>query len=532
MAVKRFPQLNHQRIDDNPAIQIFGRRFYKDQTEIEYLAEFLLVFLSQKYIENPAASFNIGFPGEEDVKTWPVDTPLKYKPLEHLPLKLFSFLTSSKLETRHDCHKKRFGHIISNLKGKIETDFNMSEEQVIDLLEPLLSGFVGVSANRTWCTQVFLPVSEGLVAGETIWKRIKGSQNPNISWEAAVKQGLFTFSNHDFMARGGEILYLQLCNLIRFLDSAELADFERKNDFKAGSGKQSLENITNNLVALFEETSSISKLTKWIEDADPETQELIRRQDAKCGWCPEESWPEAFLFAHEFANISLAAIDPLEKIEMLTFCCVLQVMRSICSQAVRYSTAMTNELREIGGSTGFIWLVTPPKLDDVVLKETAKQNLIRVQEVIFSSLKYSGIRPPAPDGNGRIKDFAKDADEQSQELFIHLGKRIGFIAPRTGPGARFIMSEKILRFLVLALIPPGEKMTLKSFTDRMFCHYGMAVAGTGLKNAIRWTFPRQQLQSLESQKQWFENSLKATGFLIPLSDAVSQVQNPFNQKKV
>lgn len=91
MAVKRFPQLNHQRIDDNPAIQIFGRRFYKDQTEIEYLAEFLLVFLSQKYIENPAASFNIGFPGEEDVKTWPVDTPLKYKPLEHLPLKLFSY---------------------------------------------------------------------------------------------------------------------------------------------------------------------------------------------------------------------------------------------------------------------------------------------------------------------------------------------------------------------------------------------------------------------------------------------------------
>ncbi|MCC8991010.1 MAG: hypothetical protein LM514_00040, partial [Streptococcus sp.] len=32
----------------NPAIRLYGRRFYKDQTPIEYLAEFLLVFASPK----------------------------------------------------------------------------------------------------------------------------------------------------------------------------------------------------------------------------------------------------------------------------------------------------------------------------------------------------------------------------------------------------------------------------------------------------------------------------------------------------
>lgn len=532
MKDKRFPQLNHQRIDENPAIQIFGRRFYKDQTEIEYLAEFLLVFLSPKFITNPDQSFSIGFPSDEDLNTWPVDTTLKYKPHEHLPLKLFSFLTSSKLETRHACHKKRFEQIISKLKTEIETDYNMSEEQVINLLEQLLSGFVGVSANRTWCTQVFLPVSKGLIAAETMWKRIQGNNNPHIFWEDSINQGYFTFTNHDFMARGGEVLYLQLCNLKRFLDSSEITNFERENKFKPGSARQALEDITDNLIKLFEETAPISKLTKWIEDADPETQNLIQRHDASCGWVPEESWPEAYLFANEFANICKAAIDPLEKIEMLTFCCVLQVLRSICSQAVRYGTVMTDKLKKMGGCNGFIWLITPPSLDDQVLKETAKQNLMRVQEIIFSSLKYPGILPPSPNTKGRIKNYDKEADKHSQELFIHLGKRIGFIAPRTGPGARFIISEKILRYLVLALIPPGSKMTLKSFTDRMFCHYGMAVAGTKLKRAIRWTFPRQQLQSAEPQKQWLENSLKATGFLIPLSDAVSQIQNPFNQNKI
>ena len=48
----RFPdngEIGENQADQrNPAIRLYGRRFYKDQTPIEYLAEFLLVFASSK----------------------------------------------------------------------------------------------------------------------------------------------------------------------------------------------------------------------------------------------------------------------------------------------------------------------------------------------------------------------------------------------------------------------------------------------------------------------------------------------------
>lgn len=60
MLIPRFPNLpydsdiaGHRRKQGvvNPAIQIYGRRLYKPQTEIEYLVEFLLVFISKKRLE-------------------------------------------------------------------------------------------------------------------------------------------------------------------------------------------------------------------------------------------------------------------------------------------------------------------------------------------------------------------------------------------------------------------------------------------------------------------------------------------------
>ena len=523
--VPRFPQLSHQNIDDNPAIQIFGRRFYKDQTEIEYLVEFLLVFLSPKYVDDRDTGWKSGLPNREILDNWPKNTSLKYSPEPRLGLKLFSFLGSSKLETRHECHKDHFKQILTNLKDRIETDYDISKNEVLEILEQLLCGFVGVAANRTWCTQVYLPVSQQLVACETIWKRLKGKKNLEITWEEAVAQGLFTFSQHVFLARGGEALYLQLCNLIRFFGTTELLEFEKKNGFNPGEGEKLIRALNTGIESFFQQTTPIDELCQWIEGADQETQGFIKRQSAQCGWCPEESWQEAYMFAYEFANICRSSIDPLEKIEMLTMCCVFQVLRSLCAQACRYSELMTDALHGLGGATGFCWIVTSEKLDDPALRETSKNNLVRMQEIIYSALRHPDILPPARAGR---TNYEKKADEQGHELFVQLAKRIGFIIPKTGPGARMVISDNILRYLVLALIPSGESRTLQSFEDRLYCHYGMAINGKALEKAVRWTHPRQMLQISNAENNWLEENLLAAGFLIPLSDAVSQVRNPFS----
>jgi hypothetical protein len=55
----RFPangESGEQQADQrNPAIRLYGRRFYKDQTPVEYLAEFLLVFASPKQQDGEGA---------------------------------------------------------------------------------------------------------------------------------------------------------------------------------------------------------------------------------------------------------------------------------------------------------------------------------------------------------------------------------------------------------------------------------------------------------------------------------------------
>ncbi len=43
-------------------------------------------------------------------------------------------------------------------------------------------------------------------------------------------------------------------------------------------------------------------------------------------------WAEGYLFAVELARICRANIDPIERIELLTVGCALQVLRSLCAQ--------------------------------------------------------------------------------------------------------------------------------------------------------------------------------------------------------
>jgi hypothetical protein len=79
---------------------------------------------------------------------------------------------------------------------------------------------------------------------------------------------------------------------------------------------------------------ALDKIALLIDQIDGET---ARRTDGEgdderftnCGWCPEDSWMEGYLFAVEFLRVCQAEIDPIEMIEMLKLCCGFQVLRSL-----------------------------------------------------------------------------------------------------------------------------------------------------------------------------------------------------------
>jgi len=528
MMITPFPDLILQldKEDANPAIQLFGRRFEKDQTPIEYLAEFLLVFVNEKRVDGISNKWSFGFPDIESLEKWPTSDPeLRYCAPARLIVKLFSFLGSSKIETRHPCHQKHFKNIHEILQEQIETIQSIRPDQVLSLIEQALVGFVGIAQNRTWCTHTFLPVSSGLMAGETIWNHKNSQTEPNLKWKDSVERfyKYYDFSKHRFMARGGELLFLQLCNLFKNYRNQELSEFVKRlgYDVNVSDLKKRLE---QGLIDLVTSVPSLEKLAKWIENSDPDTAQKTDKYTATCGWCPSETWPEAYLFAYEMVNLCESTIDPIEKIELLKLCCVFQVLRSLCAQSVRYWKNLTEEEKGTGGANGFAWIVTDHEGQNKPLKDAGKANLQKVQQLIHGALRNPIIKPSS-------KGY-KIADEQGQALFIKLGKQIGFIVPpKTGPGARFVITESLLRYLVMALIPPGERRTLESFKETLYKHFGIAIGGQQLDKAVRWTYPKQSFVIRKKDENWFEEKLRATGFLIPLSDAVSLVTNPFSKSK-
>lgn len=534
--VDQFPPIGEDpKADANPAIRLFGRRFRDEQTELEYLIEFLLIFVSKKQFgdkvsigfEDGKESHNWkGLPELNEVENWPDKKPLIYYPKLRLMLKLFAFLGSSGGESRHNSHLEKHTALFSSLQHFVRTEPSVSKRRVLELLEQVLMGFIGVAGARTWCAHSFLPLSAGLIAGETIWEKNKGKTKPDLSWEEVWKEKMFSPSKYNFLARGGEVLYLQLCNLFRKIGSPELSAFEKKLGY--GGNANLRDEIENNLKGFFTRAPApvLDRITRWIEENEGEQSVQIARetQGATCGWCPEESWPEAYLFAVELRNISAALLDPIEKIEMLKFCCVLQVLRSLCAQGGRY-WPKNRSLQDENAVQPYAWIITDPNLKDRALKEASRRNLVRIQEMIHGALR---TRKPQKLQN---QETYKNADQQGPALLLKIGKKIGLIAPYKGPGARFVLPDNLLRYFVLALVPPGKRMRLNTFLKVLYRHYGAAVSGPLLEDAVAWTYPDQRFRPPPEQVQWLEEKLLTTGFLTPLSDAVSLIENPFGEEK-
>ena len=229
-----FPQLTIDPADQdrNPAIKLFGRRFFADQTALEFLAEFLLVMNSPKLIGEQKLDAKAILPPREQLLHWPAHHALKYQPKMRLNLKLFAFLGSSKLDTRHASHRQHYKQLLQQMKDKMATATAVSKDDVLRGLENLFQGFQGAGLSRTWCAQTFLPVSPGVLAGETLWNETRANAEDNLSWDEAIDHvsTYFSLSRHRFMARGGELLYLQICNALRQSD-ANINSWLKKNQF-------------------------------------------------------------------------------------------------------------------------------------------------------------------------------------------------------------------------------------------------------------------------------------------------------------
>jgi hypothetical protein len=169
----------------------------------------------------------------------------------------------------------------------------------------------------------------------------------------------------------------------------------------------------------------------------------------------------------------------------------------------------------------------------------AKKNAIAAfkhNEEVISTYLYHGldehreILSKDKDDQTLIKDAAND----SYRLFRKLGKMIGVIIPITGKGMRFTLSEDIIKFLVLAIIPPKKMITLDAFVESLYTHFGMVIGPEQYKKEmLRGSVSEVgDFSFLESNMEAFAQKLKDCGFLRDLSDATSIVENPYEWEEV
>lgn len=524
--------IDQDTLEKNPAFQVFGNRFFSDQTVSELLVEFLLVAFSPKRFGVDQTIEEAGLIPFEQLEEGPGQR-FMYAPKARLNLKLFSFLGVTRLDARHQTHREHHAYLIEKLKERIQSDGAGSEDDIIRTIENLLLGFQGAGSGRTWTAQSFIPIAEGFLAAETIWRETEAKKSNLSEWsQLTLKPSrFFDYSKRLFLARGGELLYLQICNALR-QPAADIAEWNQKESI--GLSKDECKpswlhkSLDETLKTLMQQSPrSLTELAEFIDAGlDPETPQSTDqaqggRRFVKAGWCNAESWREGYLFAVELLRILSVKMDVVERIYLLETACAMQALRTLGTQSVRAAAKEETP----GTYPGYYLIVTDPDETHAPIKRLSHQSMKNMEKAIFKALR--GAELILPEDDDKRETTLKRADKSyGSKLFTGLSKRLGFIVPKRGPGARFVLNEHLMRLLVITSMPADvDRITYDTFKELLQRRYGLVFDAKGMEQASRHINGRSTLLPGDTDA-WLQHMLEASGFLIHLSDSCAMIQNP------
>lgn len=508
----------------NPAIRLLGNRFSNDQTPMELVSEFMLVANSLKRIDNH--EFQSFLPSKTILSDWQ-NKELKYSPKARLNLKLISFLSASRLDSRHTTHRQHYKFLIDELRKRIRYDGG-NKTEVIKTIENLLLGFQGAGNGRTWCAQSFIPMSKSLLSSETIWKETKARKDQPDSWNSVIntRGSYFSTNQHVFLARGGELLYLQVCNSLNqpcesIQSWAENARVELEPEETDPAFL--LSELEIELGKLFERSPAvINDIAEFIDQVlDPETALMTDGEEhspryIEAGWCNRDSWQEGYLLAVDILRILKSGYDVLDSIYYLESLFTLHILRSIATQSARTLNCKNIEW------PGYYMAITAPNESKGALKRISHQSLKNIEKSIFMAIRTL-YKESNDEQNGKI---LKEADSRSgHKFFLKIAKQTGLVIPRRGAGARFVLTPQILRLLVTITVPNKGRITFDTFKNIVRTRWGIVFDDNGFGACSKWV-EGSQVYLASNTDAWLIEMLDAGGLLMHLSDSCALVLHP------
>lgn len=485
----------------NLSIALLGNRILADQTLMEYLIEFLLVFYSAK---EKNGSGRMQFHTREQIE----EGKLPFYVDANVALRRFVFYERSKQDSRSMMDTQ------ANEKMKQLLYDEAEAKDDVDLIHDLLLSYAVVTRNRGWYAQALMPV-----APEFLLPDLQGIKNRQKAKDFSIEDSKlidygFDFDKHNFLARGGQVLYLHL--LQSMADNPEL---DRKY-------RARLEALLKNMLMCSGE--GISTLASYVQEEwqnsriDDNKDEIYQPKAFNMGFIRKEYAERSERFLKEITGFLSNDIHPITRIELLAEGIVLSLLRVIHIVAAKRLNPNCHEplwimdMSHLGGTSNIARLSASTCSDALEVFQTALTKICE-ENGTTEEERFSAIQK---------------GKKHSGDVFKKLAKEIKLIIPPRGDNERFSLSEPLVRYLVLALVPPKQKITLDTFLDKLYDHFRIVIGPDQYHRAVaemQITELRDMADYFKMNMQEFQDFLKRCGFLRDLSDATAIVENPYQE---
>ena len=483
------------RKEENLSIALLGNRIHSDQTLYEYLIEFLLVFSGAK---NADGEGKMRFHTAAEIQ----EGKMTYSIYPNTALRRFIFYNNSKQESRSRIDTEANDELWKCLRLTTENG-----EEDIDLIHDLLHSYAIVTRNRGWYAQALLPVAPELLL--TDLQGIKKRQGATWKLSDARVDTEFDFDKHNFLARGGQMLYLHL------LQGLLNSDADNKDD------REVIEKLIRHM--LQRSGGEIGSLATFVQrEWESKRDYKFNLKTFNMGFIQDGFQIRADRFVKEIRNFLSCEIHPIARIELLAQGLVLSLLRIINIVAVNRNDPSSKEplwvmdMSGMGGTSNIAKLAAESY-------SAAYNSFISAMSKIFDE---KGM-----DDNNKFKAL-KDGKQDSADIFKSLGKEMKLVIPPRGRYERFSLSETLARYLVLAIVKPGNKITLDTFLEQLYDHFRMVIGPAQYRKAIsdgNWSSSENMADYFDINVRSFQNFLKQCGFLRDLSDATAIVENPYKE---
>jgi hypothetical protein len=534
------------------AAWVWGHRLRLGQHWMEYFLEFL----------NVLAGFNYALGQGISNDSRANQDQLTYQRFTRLGLRRFVFY--DEYESTRD---PRDDEAIRVLREKLQQNVlilaDMSDHESLDLMKALLQAFSAVEEQRSWYAKSLFPAHHNLLFWEALRKgatKYRRHDNAKDFSPEQLDDGV-DFDARNFFARGGELYYLML--------SAGTQDCPERGERIADRLRQLL-NERNQALGMLAET--VDSLWQALKDVPKDSKE------GHLGWIVDPDCGFYQVIAEDVDTLLQAELDPLETLDLLAHLIGFHLTLYIYHRAFPVHTSSHNSrdcldtcrinllvdaVEGVDGSIIRSISTTMLREQETHIIQAAQQfvgaylqergqEVDTIEEMTFKAEQIFGIsrlRTHRGDFTKEVENLRARFDEQMMSpdqfleeyasallkllmvdfkknfLGVHrkLAKSIGFVAPRKGVAARYVLGSNLLKGLTLANLSIGAEMTYDEFVGRLYERYGLIIGASEAKQSGLLERQRINTEYYDRNRFALLEKMKRAGLAVEYSDATAMV---------